>query len=57
MTWTLEVYQDMIKMYHHTKNEVSVLTASKVIAQKGRYTQRHGHKHTHRHYENIISTT
>ena len=35
-------------MYHHTKNEVSMSTASKVIARTD--TQ------THRHDENITST-
>ena len=37
-------------MYHHTKNEVSMSTASKVIAQTDTHT------HTHRHDENITST-
>ena len=42
-------------MYHHTKNEVSMSTASKVIAWTDRQTHTHTqtctqtHRHTHRH--------
>ena len=32
MTLILKLDLDIVKMYHHTKNEVSMLTASKVIA-------------------------
>ena len=47
MTLMLKPDLDMVKMYH-TKNEVSMLTASKVIAQTDRQT--------HRHDKNITST-
>ena len=48
MTLILKFGLDIVKMYHLTKNEVSMSTASKVIAQTDRQT--------HRHYENITST-
>ena len=41
MTLILKFDLDMVKMYHHTKNEVSTSRHSKVIAQ------------TDRQYENI----
>ena len=44
MTLRFELDLDMLKMYLHTKNEVSVSTASKAVA-----------KHTHRHYKNITA--
>ena len=49
----------MVKMYHHTKNEVSMSTGSKVIAQTDTHTQRQTdrHTHTHTHNKNITSTT
>ena len=43
MTLIFVLDLDMVKMYHHTKNEVSVSTASKVIA----WTDRHRHTDTH----------
>ena len=51
MTLILKLYLDIAKMYHHTKNEVSMSTASKVIAR----TETHRHTHTHDD-ENITST-
>ena len=48
MTLILKLDLDMVKMYHHIKNEVSMSTASKVIAQTDRQK--------HRHDENITST-
>ena len=39
----------MVKMYHHTKDEVSMSTHSKVIAQIDRQTD------THRYDQNINS--
>ena len=45
MTLILKFDLDMVKMYYHTKNEVSMSRHSKVIAQTD--TQ------THRQYENI----
>ena len=33
MTLILKPDLDIVKMYHHTKNEVSVSTGSKVVAQ------------------------
>ena len=32
---------EQVKVYHHTKNEVSIATASKVIVQTDRQTDRH----------------
>ena len=48
MTLILKLDLDIVKMYQHTKNEVSMSTSSKVIAQTDR--------HTHTHNENITST-
>ena len=31
VTLTLKLYPDVVKMYHHTKNEVSTLTTSKFV--------------------------
>ena len=42
MTLILKHDLDIVKMYHHTKNEVSMSTGSKVIAR----TDRHTHTHT-----------
>ena len=59
MTWILKPDLDMVKMYHHTKNEVSMLRYSKVIAQTDTHTdtqmdrQTDRHTHTHTQYENI----
>ena len=50
MTLILNLDLDMVKMWQHTKNEVSMLTGSKVI------TQTDTHTHTHTHYENVTST-
>ena len=52
ITLILKLDLDMVKMYHHTKNEVSMSTGSKVITQ----TDTDRHTHTHRHDENITST-
>ena len=54
MTLVLKLDLDIVKMYHHTKNEVSMSTPSKVIAQTD--TQTDTDTHTHRHDENITST-
>ena len=45
MTLLLKLDLDMVKMYHHTKNEVSMSKHSKVIACTDRQT--------HRQYGNI----
>ena len=45
MTLILKLDLDMVRMYYHTKNEVSMLTTSKVIAQT----------HTHTHTTKILS--
>ena len=47
MTLVLTLDLDMIKMYHHTKNEVSVM------AFKSYSLYRHTDRQTHRQYENI----
>ena len=52
MTLILKLYLDMVKKYHHTKNEVSMSTAPKVIAQTDGQTDRW----TDRHHESITST-
>ena len=51
MTLILKLDLDMIKMYSHTKNEVSMSRGSIVIAeqtetQTDRQTDRHTHTHT-----------
>ena len=43
MTLALEFDLDMVEMYHLTRNEVSVSTASKVISQTDRQTDAHTH--------------
>ena len=53
---TLILNLDIVKMYHHTKNEVSMPTDLKVIARTDPQTHRQTDKHTHRHYENVTST-
>ena len=45
MTLVLKLDLDMVKMYHHTKNEVSMSTTSRVIAQ----TDAHTHSLTDTH--------
>ena len=54
MTLIFQLDLDIVKMYYHTKNEVSMSTGSKVIARTHTHTQRLTHTHTH--YENITST-
>ena len=51
MTLILNLDLDRIKMSCHTKNEVSMSTRSKVIAQRD--TQTDKQTHTQRQYENI----
>ena len=46
LTLILILDLDMVKMYHHTKNEVSMSTASKVIARTDTQTDRHTDTHT-----------
>ena len=46
MTLILDLDLDMVKMYHHTKNEVSMSDASKVIAQTDSHTDRLTHTDT-----------
>ena len=38
MTLVLKCDLNMLKIYHHTKNKVSVSRHSKIIAQMGRHT-------------------
>ena len=38
MTLILTFDLDIVKMYHYTKNEVSIVTALKVIAQTDTHT-------------------
>ena len=48
ITWTLEPDVDIVKMYHRTKNEVSVSTDIKFIVTD---------KQKQKHYENITSAS
>ena len=43
MILTLELDLDMVKMHRHTKNEVSVLIALKVIARTDTYADTQTH--------------
>ena len=56
MTLILKLDLDIVNKYHHTKNEVSMSTGSKVIAQTDRQTDKQTDTHTHTHYKNITST-
>ena len=56
MTLILKLDLDMVKMYHHTKNEISMSTGSKVIAQTDTDRQTDRQTQTDRHNENITST-
>ena len=49
MTLVLKLGLDMVKMYHHTKDEVCMSRQSKVTAQMDKQT----HRQTDRYYENI----
>ena len=46
MTLILELVLDIAKMYHHTKNEISMSTGSKVIARTDNHTDRQTDKQT-----------
>ena len=46
MTLILKFDLDIVKMYHHTKNEVSMSTASKGIVQTDRQTHTQTETHT-----------
>ena len=50
VTLTFEHDLDMVKMYHHTKDEVSVPTDLKVIAKTGTHIHIHTHTHNMKHY-------
>ena len=50
MTLILKVDLDMVKMYLHTKNEVSMLRGSKVIAWTDRNTDTQTDRHDQKHY-------
>ena len=52
ITWTLEPDVDIVKMYHRTKNEVSVSTDIKFIE-----TDRQTDRQKQKHYENITSAS
>ena len=52
MALTLKLDLDIVKMYHHTKNEVSMSRHSKVIACTDRQT--HRQTQIRRQYESII---
>ena len=51
VTLVLKLDLDMVKMYHHTKNEISMLRHSKVIVQKDRHT--HTHTEMDRHTDSM----
>ena len=48
MTLVLKLDLNMVKIYHHTKNEVSMSTYSKVVARTDRQTHTHTDIHTDR---------
>ena len=50
MTLILKFDLDIVKMYLHTKNEVSMSRGSKVIAQTDRQTHRQTDTHDQKHY-------
>ena len=51
MTLILKLDLDIVKIYHHTKNEVSMSTGSKVIARTDTHTDTQTHTQTRRkHY-------
>ena len=47
LTLILKLDLDIVQMYHHTNNEASVSTASKVIARTDKHTDRHTNTRTH----------
>ena len=49
MTLILQLDLDIVKMYHHTKNEVSMSTGSKVIARTDTQTDGQTDRKTHTH--------
>ena len=51
MTLILKLDLDVVKLYLHTKNEVSMSSSSKVIARTDRNTDRQTHRHTDRQTE------
>ena len=53
MTLILKLDLDMVKMYHHTKTEVSMSKHSKVIARTDTQADIQTDRHTQRQYENI----
>ena len=44
MTMILNRHRDLVRMFHHTKNKVSMTTHSKSAARKGRHAKRPTHK-------------
>ena len=57
MTLILKLDLDMVKMYLHAKNEVSMSSGSKVIAWTDRNTDRQTHRQTHRHTDRETDMT
>ena len=53
MTLILTLDLDIVKMYHHTRNEVFMSRHSKVIIQTDTQTDRCTDTQTHRQYQNI----
>ena len=53
MTLILKLDPDMVKMYHHTKNEVSMPRNLKVIARMDRQTDTHRHTDTDRQTDSM----
>ena len=54
MTLVLKLDIDIVKMYHHGMNVVSISKHSKVTARTDTQTRRQMHRHTHRQYENTV---
>ena len=53
MTLILKLDLDMVKMYFHTKNEVSMSSHSKVIARTDRQTHTDRQTDTHTHTDSM----
>ena len=54
MTLILKLDLDIIKMYHHTKNEVSTSIPSKVIAQTDTQTHSQTDRQTNTHTYTLL---
>ena len=53
MTLILKLDLEMVKMYHHVRNEVFMSRHSNVIARTDRQTPRQTHRQTHIHKQTV----